>query len=103
MYAGAQLTAFPSLYEGFGLPIIESMASGTAVLTSYNSAMQEVAGGHAMLCNPIDVNSIEVGLRGALENKNWLVKAQRNGLIHSQIFSWPRCAELTIDTYHSLR
>jgi alpha-1,3-rhamnosyl/mannosyltransferase len=101
LYAGAKLTAFPSLYEGFGLPIIESMASGTAVLTSHNSAMQEVAGGHAMLCDPLDVESIEVGLRGALENDQWLIEAQRDGLVHSQKFSWQRCAELTVKAYES--
>jgi len=99
LYASAKLTAFPSLYEGFGLPIIESMASGTAVLTSHNSAMQEVAGGHAMLCDPHDVESIEVGLRGALENDSWLAEAQANGLVHSQQFSWERCAELTVKAY----
>ncbi len=99
LYAGAKLTALPSLYEGFGLPIIESMASGTAVLTSHNSAMQEVAGGHAMLCDPLDVESIELGLRGALENDQWLLQAQRDGLVHSGEFTWARCAELTVKAY----
>lgn len=101
LYASAKLTVFPSLYEGFGLPIIESMASGTAVLTSHNSAMQEVAGGHAMLCDPEDVESIEVGLRGALETASWLTQAQTNGLAHSQQFTWQRCAELTVGAYGS--
>lgn len=99
LYAAAKLTAFPSLYEGFGLPIIESMASGTPVLTSHNSAMQEVAGGHAMLCDPQDVESIEVGLRGALEHTNWLAQAEANGLLHSCQFTWERCAELTVKAY----
>jgi alpha-1,3-rhamnosyl/mannosyltransferase len=102
LYASAKLTAFPSLYEGFGLPIIESMASGTAVLTSHNSAMQEVAGGHAMLCDPLDVESIEVGLRGTLENDQWLLEAQRDGLVHSGEFTWARCAELTVRAYESV-
>ena len=71
LYASAKLTAFPSLYEGFGLPIIESMASGTPVLTSNHSAMKEVAAGHAKLVNPEDVDDIiwgtstQVGKQGA--------------------------------------
>lgn len=102
LYAGARLLALPSLYEGFGLPIIEAMASGTAVLTSANSAMQEVAGGNAMLCQPEDVDSIEVGLRAALEDDPWRQAAEQAGLQHSEQYTWQRCAELTVQSYRSV-
>ena len=101
LYASAKLTVFPSLYEGFGLPIIESMASSTAVLTSDNSAMQEVAGGHAMLCDPVDIESIAIGLRTALEDTKWSIKAEKKGLDFSRQFTWQRCAELTVQAYQS--
>ncbi len=101
LYAAARLTALPSLYEGFGLPIIEAMASGTAVLTSFNSAMQEVADGHAMLCDPLDVDSIEVGLRAAIEDDSWRSQTESKGLAHSAQYTWQRCAELTINAYQS--
>jgi glycosyltransferase involved in cell wall biosynthesis len=102
LYAAAKLTAFPSLYEGFGLPIIESMASGTPVLTSQNSAMQEVASGHAMLCDPEDINSIEVGLRGALEIQEWQQQATIDGINHSKNFTWNTCAKRTVEAYKSI-
>ena len=89
----------PSLYEGFGLPIIESMASGTAVLTSHNSAMQEVAGGLAMLCDPLNVESIELGLRRALENENWLKQAEVDGLSYGGAFTWQRCAAMSVKAF----
>ncbi|MCB1581828.1 MAG: glycosyltransferase family 1 protein [Marinicella sp.] len=101
LYAAAQLTAFPSLYEGFGLPIIESMASGTAVLTSQNSAMQEVARGYAKLCDPYDIESIQAALEQAISDDTWLNNAKQTGLEHAQQYTWQRCAELTIKAYES--
>jgi len=57
---------FPSLYEGFGMPVVEAMACGVPVLTSDRTAMPEVAGGLAMLCDPENVGSIADGMRGLL-------------------------------------
>ena len=100
LYASATLTALPSLYEGFGLPIIESMASATPVLTSQNSAMQEVAGGHAMLCDPLDTESIQQSLQQAIEDNQWQQQASQAGLKHSQKFNWQHCAEKTLQAYY---
>ncbi len=99
LYASAVLTTLPSLYEGFGLPIIESMASGTPVLSSNHSAMQEVSGGHAILANPEDVDDIQQQLHRALEDDQWRQNATQRGLEHAQSFSWSRCAELTVNAY----
>ncbi len=99
LYAAAKLTAFPSLYEGFGLPIIESMASGTPVLTSQNSAMQEVAAGNAMLCDPLKTDSIVEALQQAVSEEGWLAQSQQAGLRHAKSFTWQRCANLTVKAY----
>lgn len=101
LYAGARLTALPSLYEGFGLPIIESMASGTPVLTANHSAMAEVAAGHARLCDPLDVSDIQLQLQTALEDTTWLNQATQKGLSHAQSFSWQRCAQTTLSAYRA--
>ena len=101
LYASAKLTALPSLYEGFGLPIIESMAAGTPVLTTAGSAMQEVAGGHAMLCDAMDVNNIRVQLQQALEDLDWLQQTAEAGIQHSQLYTWKRCAEATLKAYQN--
>src|SRR5262249_12397513 len=58
LYAEAQAFLYPTLYEGFGLPVVEAMACGTPVLTSSTSALQEVAGGYAYLVDPMDVDAI---------------------------------------------
>lgn len=99
LYAAAKLTAFPSLYEGFGLPIIESMASGTPVLTSDHSAMKEVADKCAMLCNPLDVECIAQSLQQAVSDETWNLESQKKGLVHSQKYTWQRCAQQTITAY----
>lgn len=102
MYASATLLAFPSLYEGFGLPIIEAMASGTPVLTSQSSAMSEVAGGHALLVNPLDTEDIKSQLDKGLNDTAWQASAQAAGLHHSQSFTWLHCGEQTLRCYQSM-
>ncbi len=99
LYVGAQMTLIPSLYEGFGLPIIESMACGTPVLTSDVGAMREVAGGCARLCQPLDVDDIYGQLSTALNDPTWLQQAAERGLKHSRRFTWQVCADKTITAY----
>ncbi|MCS4294630.1 alpha-1,3-rhamnosyl/mannosyltransferase [Comamonas sp. BIGb0152] len=102
LYAGARLMAYPSLYEGFGLPIVEAMASGTPVLTSNTSCMPEVAGGAAYLVNPRDVDDIRHGLEHCLSDEGWQVNAQAKGLARAAQLSWDRCASETIAVYKKL-
>lgn len=99
LYAGATMTLLPSLYEGFGLPIIESMACGTPVMTSNVGAMAEVAGGHALLCRPLEVDNIQKKLQWAIDNPKWCQKAAVNGLNHSRQFTWQNCAKATVEAY----
>ena len=102
LYAGARLMAYPSLYEGFGLPIVEAMASGTPVLTSNISCMPEVAGGAAYLVNPRDVEHMNHGLEYCLTNETWQIEAQARGLVRAAQLSWNRCADETVEVYRSL-
>lgn len=102
LYAGARLMAYPSLYEGFGLPIIEAMASGTPVLTSTTSCMPEVAGGAARLVDPHDVEAIAHALLECLDDEAWQAGARAQGLQRAARLSWDRCAEETIQVYKHL-
>ena len=102
LYAGARLMAYPSLYEGFGLPIVEAMASGTPVLTSNVSCMPEVAGGAAKLVNPLDVEEIAQALKECLSNEVWQADARAKGLARAASLSWDRCVEETVAVYKQL-
>lgn len=99
LYAGARLFAFPSLYEGFGLPVLEALSSGIPVVCSNSSSLPEVAGGAALMCEPQDVESLTANLRCALEDESWRGIATDAGLRHAATFSWERCARQTIEVY----
>ena len=97
LYNGAAVFALPSLYEGFGMGVLEAMASGCPVLTSDRSSLPEVAGGAAVLVDPFDSAAIHAGLAEALEpeRRARLVTA---GLQHAAAFTWERAAAETLAT-----
>ncbi|MDA8448693.1 glycosyltransferase family 4 protein [Acidovorax sp. NCPPB 3859] len=99
LLSGARLFAFPSLYEGFGLPVLEAMASGTPVLCSDTSALPEVTGNAAALFNPLDADALAALLARGLEDVQWRRDASAAGRQRALQFSWRRCAELTVDAY----
>jgi alpha-1,3-rhamnosyl/mannosyltransferase len=99
LYAGAALFAYPSLYEGFGLPLIEAMASGAPVLTSNVSCMPEVAGGAARLVDPLDVEELSYALQVCLTSEAWQSQARGRGLARATTYSWDQCAQRTVGIY----
>jgi len=102
LYAGAHAFAYPSLYEGFGLPLLEAMASGVPALSSHCSSLPQVAGDAALLINPEDVDELTAGLERLLSDDLWRTTACARGLEQAQRFSWQRCVEETVAVYRSL-
>ncbi|MNJ69104.1 Glycogen synthase [compost metagenome] len=102
LFAGARLFAFPSLYEGFGLPVLEAMSSAVPVVCSNSSSLPEVAGGAALMCEPQDVDGLAEHLRRGLEDESWRQQAISDGLRHSSAFSWQRCAQETLGVYQTV-
>ena len=99
LYAGAACFAYPSLYEGFGLPILEAGACGSAVLTSDRGAMREVAGDAAQLVNPYAVDSIAQGLSKVLLDLHWREKLAQRGRQRAAEFSVERQAKAATEIY----
>ncbi|MFT4171274.1 MAG: glycosyltransferase family 1 protein [Rhodocyclaceae bacterium] len=99
LYAGARLFAFPSLYEGFGLPVLEAMASGVPVVCSDATSLPEVAGGAAAMCAPLDVDGLRAALGRGLEDDAWREQAMLAGVTRAAQFSWARTAAETAAVY----
>jgi glycosyltransferase involved in cell wall biosynthesis len=99
LYRGARCLVYPSLYEGFGLPVLEAMACGTPVVTSRGGATEEVGGGATVLVDPLDADSIAAGIEDALARPDEL---RARGLERAQAFSWDRVARDTWAVYEAV-
>jgi glycosyltransferase involved in cell wall biosynthesis len=99
LYRGAACLVFPSRYEGFGLPVLEAMASGTPVVAAAAGAVPEVAGDAAILVEPGDPEAIADGVRRAFSERERLVAA---GLERAGLFSWAETARRTLAVYREL-
>lgn len=93
LYSGAALFAFPTLYEGFGIPVIEAQRCGVLVVTSKVSALPEVAGDGAEYADPYDVESIAEAMRRVLEDKALAAELMEKGYANAARFSWQASAE----------
>ena len=99
LYAGADAFLYPTLYEGFGLPVAEAMACGVPVLTSSTSALQEIAGGYAYLVDPMDVDAIARGIADLATDPGRRAEFADLGRRRAADFSWDHAAELTLRVY----
>lgn len=99
LYAGASLLVYPSLYEGFGLPVLEAMAVGTPVVTSDRGSLKEVAGDAAVLVNPESVEAIAFGINTALKLSDELIQKGRR---QAKQFSWDKTAQETLMVYEKV-
>jgi len=99
LYSAADLFAFPSLYEGFGLPVLEAMACGTPVVTSNSSSLPEVVGDAALLVDPYDVEALAEAMRQILADPQLAEDLRQRGLQRASEFSWERTAQSTVAVY----
>jgi glycosyltransferase involved in cell wall biosynthesis len=99
LYAGARILVFPSLYEGFGLPVLEGMAVGTPVITSNASSMPEVAGGAAVLLPPEEPALWANTIQEVMESDSRAEDLRRRGVARARQFTWERAANQTLDVY----
>ncbi len=101
-YNCASLFIYPSLYEGFGLPVLEAMASGTPAITSNISSLPEVAGDAALSVNPDDTEEMAKLMEKVLSNKELAEEMREKGIKRAKLFSWERCAKETLNLYEEV-
>ena len=99
LFAGTRLFVFPSLYEGFGLPVLEAMASGVPVVCSNGSSLPEVVRDAGAMCDAYDVDALSRLILVGLEDESWRRGAAKKGLDQAAKFTWQRCAKETIAAY----
>jgi glycosyltransferase involved in cell wall biosynthesis len=102
LYQGAEVFVYPSFYEGFGLPVLEAMASGTPVITSNTSSLPEVAGDAALLVNPKEVYEIYEAMEALITNPSLREELKGKGFEQSKKFSWKKTARQTLRIYQKV-
>ena len=102
LYSAATVYLFPSLYEGFGIPVLEAMACGAAVITSNLSALPEVAGDAAYYVDPYDVDAIRTAIEELLDSPAQRDELRERALERARHFSWTRVAQQTLEVYKKL-
>lgn len=102
LYAGARSFAYLSNYEGFGLPVLEAMASGVPVVASNRSAVPEVTQGHALHVETGDIEAVAHALQKSMEDERWRQGIILGGLAVSASYSWDNCVNQTLAVYRKL-
>ncbi len=97
LYRGAAALIYPSLYEGFGLPPLEAMASGTPVIVSQGSSLPEVVGEAGLYVNPLDADELADKIKQVLGDKDLAANLKAKGLERAALFSWKKAAARTLD------
>ena len=99
LFSGATAFVYPSLLEGFGMPIIEAMACGAPVITSNSSALKEVAGGAAVLVDPLSVRELTEAMERVAQDSRLRAELSQKGVRRAAEFSWETTARLTLEAY----
>lgn len=102
LYSGAEMLVYPSLHEGFGLPVVEAMACSTPVITSNVSSLPEVSGDAALVVNPHDPTDIARAMSRLVEDHPLRALLRERGIIQASQFSWTRAAQETVTLYERL-
>src|SRR5450631_3903928 len=102
VYSLAELFAFPSLYEGFGIPLIEAMACGCPVVTADTCAPPEVLDGSGVLVDPLDIDGIAAGMRQVLSDPTLRAEMVARGIERSKAFSWDQCAKQLLAAFDAV-
>ena len=102
LYAAAAVCVLPSLYEGFGLPVLEAMAAGCPVITSNVSSLPEVAGDAALLVDPFDVDAIAEAIRTVCTDDRFDSELATRGRSRARMFTWDQCAEKVAAVYEAV-
>jgi glycosyltransferase involved in cell wall biosynthesis len=102
LYSAAELFVFPSLYEGFGLPVLEAMACGAPVVTSNTSSLPEVAGVAAIQVDPYNIDALAAAMQRVLTDPHLAAEMRQKGLSQAQKFSWQRAAQATLAVYEEV-